>query len=67
MAREPKDPWGILVHKVKGAILDPLAHQDLREALVSLVSKDKGEMLVFQDLKERLDQRENLVLQAPRE
>lgn len=30
----------MLVHKVKAAILDPLAHQDLREALVSLVSKD---------------------------
>lgn len=30
----------ILVHKVQAAMLDPLAHQDLREALVSLVSKD---------------------------
>lgn len=30
----------ILVHKVQVAILDPLAHQDLREAPVSLVSKD---------------------------
>lgn len=30
----------ILVHKVQAAILDPMDHQDLREALVSLVSKD---------------------------
>lgn len=30
----------ISVHKVKAAISDPLAHQDLREAPVSLVSKD---------------------------
>lgn len=30
----------ILVYKVQAAILDPLAHQDLREALVSLVSKE---------------------------
>lgn len=30
----------ILVLKVKVAILDPLVHQDLKEALVSLVSKD---------------------------
>lgn len=30
----------ILVLKVQVAILDPLAHQDLKEALVSLVSKD---------------------------
>lgn len=29
-----------LVLKVKAAMLDPMAHQDLREALVSLVSKD---------------------------
>lgn len=30
----------ILVLKVQVVILDPLAHQDLKEALVSLVSKD---------------------------
>lgn len=30
----------ILVHKVQEAIADPQAHQDLREALVSLVLKD---------------------------
>lgn len=30
----------ILVLKAQVAILDPLAHQDLKEALVSLVSKD---------------------------
>lgn len=42
----PKDQWVILVHKVKAAISDPQAHQDLREALVSLVSKDNWEMLV---------------------
>lgn len=30
----------MLVHKVQVAILDPLAHQDLREALVNLVSRD---------------------------
>lgn len=30
----------MLVNKVQVAMLDPLAHQDLRAALVSLVSKD---------------------------
>lgn len=29
-----------MVHKVQAAILGPVAHQDLREALVNLVSKD---------------------------
>lgn len=67
MARVPRDPWVISVRKVRAAMLDPLAHQDLREAPVSLVSKDSWEMLVFQDLKERLDPKENLVHQAPRE
>lgn len=63
----PKDQWVILVHKVQAAILDPQAHQDLREALVSLVSKDNWEMLVYQDSKEKLDPKESLVHQAPRE
>lgn len=36
----PKDQWVILGRKVQAAILDPVAHQDLREALVSRVSKD---------------------------
>lgn len=67
MVQVPKDQWVTLVHKVKAAIADPQAHQDLREALVSLVSKDNWEMLVLQDLKERLDPKENLVHQAPRE
>lgn len=66
-AQVPKDQWVILVHKVQAAILDLLAHQDLRGAPVSLVSKDNWEMLVFQVLKERLDLKENLVHQAPRE
>lgn len=42
----PKDQWVTLVHKVQAATLDPMAHQDLGEALVSLVSKDNWEMLV---------------------
>lgn len=63
----PKDQWVILVHKVPAAILDLQAHQDLKEALASLVLKDNWEMLVCQDLKERLGQKENLVPQAPRE
>lgn len=67
VARVPKDQWVILVHKVQVAILDPLAHQDLREAPVSLVSKDNWEMLVCQDLKERLDPKENLVHKVLRE
>lgn len=67
MAPVPKDQWVILVHKVQLVIMDPLAHRDPREALVSLVSKDNWEMLVYQDLKERLDPKENLVHQAPRE
>lgn len=67
VARVPKDQWVILVHKVQVAILDPLAHQDLREAPVSLVSKDNWEMLVCQDLKERLDRKENLVHKVLRE
>lgn len=67
VAQVPKDQWVILVHKVKAAILDPLAHQDLREALVSLVLKDNWEMLVCQDLKEKLDPKESLVLQDLRE
>lgn len=67
MVQVPKDQWVILVHKVQVAILDPLAHQDLREAPVSLVSKDNWETLVYQDLKERLDPKEKLVRQAPRE
>lgn len=67
MAQVPKDQWVILVRKVKVAIVDLQVHQDLREALVSLASKDNWEMLVFQDLKERLDPKENLVPQAPRE
>lgn len=62
-----KDQWVILVLKVKVAILDPLVHQDLKEALVSLASKDSWETLVFQGLKERLDPKESLVHQAPRE
>lgn len=62
-----KDQWVILVLKVKVAILDPLVHQDLKEALVSLASKDSWETLVFQGLKERLDLKESLVHQAPRE
>lgn len=66
-AQAPKDQWVILVHKVPVAILDPLDHQDLREAPVSLESKDNWEMLAYQDLKETLDQKENLVRQAPRE
>lgn len=66
-AQVPKDQWAILAHKVQVAILDPLALQDLREALVSLVSKDNWEMLVWQDSKEKLDPKENLVHQAPRE
>lgn len=32
----------MLVPKVQEAILDLLVHQDLREAPVNLVSKDKG-------------------------
>lgn len=67
VAQVPKDQWVISAHKVRPAILDPPDHQDLREALDSLVSKDNWEMLVFQDLKERLDPKENLVHQAPRE
>lgn len=67
VAQVPKDQWVILVHKVQVAILDPLAHQDLREALVSLVSKDNWETLVYQDLKERLDPKENLVRKVLRE
>ena len=66
MALVPKDQWVILVHKVLAAILDLLVHQDLREAPVSLVSRDNWEMLVLQDLKEKLDPKENLVHQAPR-
>lgn len=46
MVLVPKDQWVILVHKVQAAMLDPRAHQDLREALVSLVLKDNWEMLV---------------------
>lgn len=46
VALVPRDQWVILVHKAKVAILDPMAHQDLREALVNLVSKDNWEMLV---------------------
>lgn len=39
--------WGTLyramwVHKVKEATLDPLVHQDHREALVNLASKDSA-------------------------
>lgn len=67
VAQVLKDQWVILVHKVQVAILDHQAHQDLREALGNRASKDNWEMLVYQDLKERLDPRENLVLQAPRE
>lgn len=62
-----RDQWVILVHKVPAVILDPLVHQDLREALVSLVSKDNWEMSVYQDLKEKLDPKASLVLQVPRE
>lgn len=62
----PKGQWVMLVHKVQAAILGPQAHQDLREALVSLVSKDNWEMLVYQVSKERLDPKENLVHQDPR-
>lgn len=46
VARVTKDQWVILVFKVQAAMLDPLAHQDLREGLVSLVSKDSWETLV---------------------
>lgn len=42
----PKVQWAILVHKVKAAILDLQAHQDHREALGSLASKDNWEILV---------------------
>lgn len=62
----PKDQWVTLVHKVKEVIQDRLAHRDLKEAPVSLVSKDNWEMLVCQDLKEKLDLKENLDLQDPR-
>lgn len=67
MVQVPKDQWVMLVHKVQAAILAPQAPQDLREALVSLVSKDNWEMLAYQDSKERLDPKENLVHQDPRE
>lgn len=63
----PKDQWVILGRKVQAAILDPVAHQDLREALVSRVSKDSWEMLVSVDLKEKLDLKENQVRLDPRE
>lgn len=66
-AQVQKDQWVTLVLKVQVAILDPLVHQDLKEALVSLVSKDSWERLVFQDLKEKLDLKESLVHQAPKE
>lgn len=46
VAQVPKDQWVILDHKVQAAMLDLLAHQDLRGAPVSLVSKDNWEMLV---------------------
>lgn len=62
----PRDQWVILVHKVLPVTLGLLAHQDLREAPVSLVSRDNWETLVFQDLKEKLDPKENLVRRAPR-
>lgn len=67
MAQVLKDQWVISDHKVQAAILDHLVHQDLREALVSLVSKELWVMLEYQDLKERQDPKENLVHQAPRE
>lgn len=67
VAQARKDQWAILVHKVQAAILDLLDHQDLRAALASLVSKGNWEMLVYRDLKERLDPKENLARQAPRE
>lgn len=66
-AQVPKDQWVMLVHKVQAAILGPMAHQDLREALVNLESKDNWEMLVFRDLKEKLDLKGNRVRLVPRE
>lgn len=66
-AQVPRDQWVISAHKVQVVILDPLALQDLREAPASLESKDNWEMLVSQDSKEKLDPKENLVRQAPRE
>lgn len=56
-----------MVLKVKAAMLDPMAHQDLREALVSLVSKDSWATSESEGLKESLDPKENLVCQALRE
>lgn len=63
----PRGQWVILVHKVQVDIQDHQDHQDLREALASLVSKDNWEMLVFQDLKEKLDLKESLVRQDHKE
>lgn len=62
-----KDQWVMLVHKVQVAIMDSLAPQDLREAPVSLVSKDSWETSVYQDSKERQDPKENWGLLVPRE
>lgn len=63
----PKAQWELLVLRVLLVCWAQMAHQDLREALDSLGSRVKGEMLVFLDLKERLDLKENLVLQEHRE
>lgn len=56
-----KVQWEMLVLRVLSVCLAHLDHQDLREAQGILGSKVKGEMLVYLDLKERLDPKENLV------
>lgn len=55
-----------MVHRGAPDTPDPLDLLDRRVAPVSLVSRDNWEMSVSQDSKERLDQKENLVRQAPR-
>lgn len=60
-AQDLRDQWVISVHRVALVTPDPLDPLDLREAPVSLVSRDNWEMSEFQDSKEKLDQKENLV------
>lgn len=55
-----------MVHRGALVTPDPLDLPDLRAAPVSPASRDSWVMLGSLDLKERLDQRENLVRQALR-